>query len=88
MTPEMIHYTQRLREFVASRTACFSIGDALEYLGLEPDADGTHYATPAIANALVELGCARELINFGGCETVVYFAPKQPMITHNEKETA
>ncbi len=87
MTQEMIHYQQRLSEFVASRTTCFSIGDALEHLGLEPDADGTHHAIPSIANALIEMGCARQLINFGGCETVVYFAPKQPMITHDEKET-
>lgn len=88
MTQEMIHYQQRLSEFVASRTTCFSIGDALEYLGLEPDADGTHHAIPAIANALVELGCTRNYVNFDGYELVAYFAPNQPMINEEDRTCA
>lgn len=84
MQTEMIHYTHRLRDFVASRNQCFNILDALEYLGLEPDADGTHYAITAIANALKELGCARNYVTFDGHELIAYYAPGHPATQQEE----
>lgn len=62
------YYEERLRQFVIDHEGIFMITDAIDFLGLDRNADGTHHAIPSIVAALKKLNCKTEF-------TICYIPP-------------